>query len=159
MAAFGGLVFKISKQPVDNWKLGIWGHITITGKNEIKTSIFTYYCPCWFKSPDSVYSQQLTYMVEKTPTRHKLPSPTIWNRPKNWDRKKIEKGHQILLMGDFNSEYTDLTLWMLELVLIDIIAKIHGLGPRTRKFSRDAPIDCVFGLKSFQKSKGGSYRL
>ena len=56
-------------------------------------------------------------------------------------------------MGDFNSEYKDLTLWMLELGLIDIIAKKHRLGPRTHKFSKDAPIDFIFGAVAFQISK------
>ena len=58
-------------------------------------------------------------------------------------------------MGDFDSEYTDLTLWMLELGLIDVAAKKYGLGPKTHKHSKDAPIDCVFGSVSFQIPKGG----
>ena len=36
---------------------------------------------------------------------------------------KIEQGHQIILMGDFNSEYSELESWMLELGLQDMIGK------------------------------------
>ena len=44
--------------------MGRWGYIIITGTHEIKTSLFTFICPCQGKSPGSVYSQQLTYMAE-----------------------------------------------------------------------------------------------
>ena len=69
--------------------------------------------------------------------------------------KKIEQGHQIILMGDFNSEYSELESWMLELGLQDLIGKKHGKGPKTYNRSKDAPIDCVFGSASLQISKGG----
>ena len=67
---------------------------------------------------------------------------------------KTEKGHQILLMGGFNSEYKDLIMWMLELGLIGIITKKYGLVPINQKYSKDAPLDYIFGSVSFQISKG-----
>ena len=36
---------------------------------------------------------------------------------------KIEKDHQIILMGNFNLEYEELTTWMLELGWQDLIRK------------------------------------
>jgi hypothetical protein len=46
---------------------------------------------------------------------------------------------QIVLMGDFNSEYGDLREWMMDLGLLDIIGKKHGYNR-----SKPAPIDCIF---------------
>ena len=76
-AAFGDLVFRISDQGEDERKLGRWGFITITGKNDIKTTIFTCYCPCRGKSPGSAYSQQLVYMAEHATD---IPDTTPMNK-------------------------------------------------------------------------------
>jgi len=37
--------------------------------------------------------------------------------------QQIEQGHQIIVMGDFNSEYAVLQEWTLDLGLLDIIGK------------------------------------
>ena len=55
------------------------------------------------------------------------------------------------MTGDFNSEYADLLLWMLELGLQDLIGEKHGRGPKTYERSKDAPIDCVFGSAKWPK--------
>ena len=57
MVDFGNMVFRISDQRSDNRKLGCWGHISIKGKHNITTTIFTYYYPCRSKLPDSTGSQ------------------------------------------------------------------------------------------------------
>ena len=157
IAAFGDLVYRISDQGTDERNLGRWGYITITGKNNVTTSIFTCYCPCRGKSPGSAYSQQLIYMAEN---KDQLPDTNCPRQLFGMDLKevigkKIEQGHQIILMGDFNSEYSELESWMLELGLQDLIGKKHGKGPKTYNRSKDAPIDCVFGSASLQISKGG----
>ena len=157
IAAFGDLVFRISKQGADERKLGRWGYITITGKNKVTTTIFTCYCPCRGKSPGSAYSQQLVYMAknkDQLPDTH-CPRQLFGIDLKHAIETKIEKGHQIMVMGDFNSEYEDLSLWMLELGLQDLIGQKHGRGPKTYERSKDAPIDCVFGSASLKISKGG----
>ena len=125
IAAFTDLVFEISEQGADERKLGRWGYITIIGKNEIKNSSFTCYCPYHVKSPESSYSQQLTYTLEHENQRPdtSCPRQLFGIDFKTIIGKRIENGHQILLMEYFNSEYTGLTLWTLELGLIDIIAK------------------------------------
>ena len=71
--AFNELVFRISEQGQDYRKLGRWNFVTITGKNDIKTTIFTCYCPVICKSPGSTYSQHLTYMAEN---REEIPEVT-----------------------------------------------------------------------------------
>ena len=64
MVAFNDLVFNISDQGADNRNLGRWSYITITGKNEVKTTFITCYCPVISSSPRAVYSQHLVYMAE-----------------------------------------------------------------------------------------------
>ena len=54
----------ICRQGADNRKLGRWSFITIDGKNRVKTTFVTAYCPVISNSPGSCYSQQLLYMAE-----------------------------------------------------------------------------------------------
>ena len=61
---FDELVFRISKQENDFRKLGRWCSITITGKNNAHTTIFTCYCPVRGRSIGSAYAQQLLYIAE-----------------------------------------------------------------------------------------------
>ena len=53
--------------------------------------------------------------------------------------------HQLIVGGDFNSEYSELKDWMLHSNLTDLLATKYGYGPRTCKRSKDSPIDCFFG--------------
>lgn len=57
----------------------------------------------------------------------------------------LRKGHQLLACDDFNSEYTELKEWMLNLTLANVIATKYGLGSKTYRRSRDYPIDHCFG--------------
>ena len=68
---------------------------------------------------------------------------------------KVELGHQIIVMGDFNSEYSDLTEWMLELGLVDIISEAHDNGPKTYNRSKDSHIGCIFTSVNLKLRKGG----
>jgi len=157
MMAFGDLVFGISNQDSDFRKLGRWSTITITGKNMIKTTIFTCYCPCRGKSPGSTFSQHLVYMAEH---KTELPDTACPRQLFGIDLKtaiedKLDLGHQIIVMGDFNSEYTELSSWMLELGLVDVISDKHGAGPKTYNRSKESPIDCVFASTDLKMRKGG----
>ena len=58
-------------------------------------------------------------------------------------------------MGDFNSEYSNLTRWMQDLGLVDLMNKKHGACPKTRIRSKDAPIYCIFGSANLAITKGG----
>ena len=64
MIAFDDLVFSINKQGIDEQNLGRWSYITINGKNEVKTTFITSYCPVVSNSPGSAYAQILIYMAE-----------------------------------------------------------------------------------------------
>ena len=68
---------------------------------------------------------------------------------------KIDQGHNLLVMGDFNSEYSNLKTWMQDLGLVDLIAQRHGACPKTHVRSKDAPIDCIFGSAHFNIARGG----
>ena len=157
MIAFDDLVFPISAQGQDIRNLGRWGSITFNGKQGLKTSIFTCYCPTRNTLPGSVFSQHLTYIAEH---RADIPN-TLCPRQlfgmdlKNVIEECINLGHQILVMGDFNSDYVKLKEWMMQLGLQDIIAKRHGPGPKTHERSKDAPIDCIFGSAQLSISMGG----
>ena len=61
---FGNSIFKISKQRCDRQKLGRWLYITLKGKNDITTTIITYYFLCQGTSSEYVYVQHLLYMSE-----------------------------------------------------------------------------------------------
>ena len=61
----------------------------------------------------------------------------------------------MLVCGDFNSEYTDLKIFMLDASLKDLLATKYGIGPRTYKQSNNCPIDCCFGSPCFNVNKGG----
>ena len=44
--------------------------------------------------------------------------------------EKLEKDHNLIVMGDFNSEYSNLTKWMQDLGLVDLIEKNMVHVPR-----------------------------
>ena len=121
------------------------------------TTIFTCYCPCRGKSTGSAFSQQLVYMSENKET---LPDTSCPRQLFGIDlrlaiEEKLELGHQVIVMGDFNSEYFDLTQWMLELGLVDMISNKHGKGPKTYNRSKDSAIDCVFSSVNVKMRVGG----
>ena len=155
--AFDDLVPRICDQGEDFRKLGRWNYITIAGKNNIRTSIFTCYCPCHGKSPGSTYSQHLTYMSENVASN----LPTICPRQlfgidlKSAIEEKVRDGHQMIIMGDFNSHYNGLTNWMMNVGLIDIHHNSFGPGPITHTRSKSEAIDRVFVSPHLQMAKGG----
>ncbi|GFH48946.1 hypothetical protein CTEN210_05422 [Chaetoceros tenuissimus] len=131
--------------------LGRWTSMTFRGLNNNKTTIITAYCPVKSSNVGGAYMQQVAYIQEylEMDQDHEHSIPLIDNRecPRQlfgWDLKKfisnkIEEGHQIVLMGDFNSEFEDLKEWMQELMLEEAITKL-----KTYKRSKDSPIDCIF---------------
>ena len=144
MIAFNEVVFHISDQGQDYRKLGRWSFLTLTGKNELKTTIFTCYCPTRNSLPGSVFSQHLTYMAEHNNDMKTLcPRQLFGIDLKRKIEDRMALGHQIIVMGDFNSEYTKLNSWMMHLGLRDIIAKRHGPGPGSHERSQSLPIDCI----------------
>ena len=157
MMSFGDLVFRISQQECDPRKLGRWSNVSFSGKNNTITTIFVCYCPVRATSIGSTYAQQVIYMAEHKDEipETKCPRQLFGLDLKNKIEEKIELGHQIIVMGDFNSEYKNLKKWMGEMGLIDLMFEKHGPCPPTHQRSKVDPIDCIFGSPSFSIARGG----
>ena len=155
--AFDELVPRICEQGEDFRRLGRWSYITIAGKNNIKTTIFTCYCPCFGKSPGSTYSQHLIYLAEHKSTNFTstCPRQLFGMDLKNVIEEKISEGHQLIVKGDFNSNYDDLTSWMVEAGLIDVHESKFGKGPNTYIRSKGSAIDRVFASPHLNVPKCG----
>ena len=59
------------------------------------------------------------------------------------------------MIGDFNSEYSKLANWMVELGLVDLMALKYGDCPKTYMRSQNTPPDCIFGSANLHTSNGG----
>ena len=157
MMILGELTFKISLQGSDPRRLGRWISITLTGKNETNTTIITCYCPARSSSLGSTFVQQLLYMANN---KANLPAVDCPRQLFGIDLKKeieafVSKGHNIMVMGDFNSHYDKLTSWMIDVGLIDLIAAKHGQCPITHTRSLNTPLDIVYGSANLKITKGG----
>ena len=154
---FSDTVFRISEQGADSRKLGRWSYVVFTGKNNIKTILITCYCPVKGTSPGSAYSQQLTYMArnkDKFPPNITCPRQLFGHDLSEFISSKQDQ-YQIIVAGDFNSSYDELTDYMLQLGLQDMISKQHGRGPVTYQRSADSPIDRIFGSVSLKARHSG----
>ena len=59
-------------------------------------------------------------------------------------------------MGNWNSEYSDLEDWMLDLGLVNVLKERHGeVGPRTCVKSKNSPIDCILASAQIVIRNGG----
>ena len=154
---FNDVLFRITDQGEDKRKLGRWSNITLTGKNDLKTTIYTCYCPCKSSSVGSAYAQQLLYISEHKAQLQDVTCPRqLFGKDLRLELKsKLDAGHNILVQGDFNSNYEDLHTWMLGLGLENVIAKKHGRGPTTYNRSNKDAIDHIFGTANFNIQSGG----
>ena len=110
LMTFGDLVFRISHQESDPRNLGRWCNVSFTGKNNTITTIFICYCPVRASSLGSAYAQQLVYMSENA---DKIPETNCPRQLFGLDlrhkiEEKLELGHNLIIMGDFNSAYAKL---------------------------------------------------
>ena len=158
MMMLGDIRFGILSQGEDDRKLGRWSYITLTGKNNVITTIFTCYCPCRSSSVGSAYVQQLLYM---SMYKEQIPDIKCPRQLFGYDLKieigtKIEQGHNILVLGDFNSNYSNLCTWMRDLGLEELIEKRHENVTQTCKYgNHNSPLDCIFGSPHFSALRGG----
>ena len=67
----------------------------------------------------------------KYPSNIVCPRQLFGHDLKLFIEEKLKNQHHTVLGGDFNSCYADLTTWMLELGLQDLIHEKHGTGPIT----------------------------
>ena len=152
------VVFHICEQGIDKRKLGRWSFITLNGKNQVKTTFVTVYCPVISNSPGSCYSQQLLYMAEHmddVPPGLKCPRQLFGCDLQVFLREKSDLGHHLVVCGDFNSEYEKLSEWMLHQGLVDTLATKHGKCPITYQIFACDPLDCIFSDPIIQMREGG----
>jgi hypothetical protein len=89
---------------------------------------------------------QSNYMNIHDPTDNLDVRAFFWNDLEPFFRQCIEDGDQIILTGDFNSEFKKVREWMLELGLVKGICEKHGYdeAPNTYQRSKKSPIDGIF---------------
>ena len=164
---FDEVAFRVRKRGEDERGLGRWSWQELQGINDLKTTIVTAYCPVKSSNPGGCYAQHLQYMSQhahdELGSDHAIPETITCPRALfGYDLQKflegrIDQGQQIVLMGDFNSEYGDLREWMMDLGLLDIIGKKHGYdnAPKTYNRSKPAPIDCIFTSANMEGLSSG----
>ena len=152
MVAFQDVLFRITQQEQDEWKLDRRSYIIIIGKHEVKTTIITYYFPDKGTSPGFAYSQHLSCMSKK---KIFLKALSTLDNYLGMINKKIDEGYHLIISGDFKSEYISLTEWMTNLGLKDMIHAKNSHIPRMCKRSHDSPIACIFGSATLQIKKVG----
>jgi len=168
MMAFDEVCFRVSKRGIDHRGLGRYSWMEFSGIGGVTTTCVTAYCPVISTSPGGAFSQHLAYMAvhanDAETSDHFIPQACVNCPPELFghDLQKIihdrqENGHQILVMGDFNTEYSQLRAWMADLAFLDIIGKKHRVdnGPRTHTRSKDSPIDAIFASAHLACSLGG----
>jgi len=145
--AFDEFSHRISNRGQDGRGLGRWSWMELGGIGGLKTTIITAYCPVNTSSGlGGCYSQHLTYMsqhrdelessIHFIPENVACPRQLFGHDLQHFVEDRVNNGHQILLMGDFNSEYSVLRDWMLDLGLLDIIGKQHGYDSAPRTHTR-----------------------
>ena len=122
-ATFNDTVHRI--KGADPMKLGHF--LYIQGRYNCSAVVISAYCPCLSSGPYSVYAQHLNYMNIHNPTDNlDVRAFFSWNDLETFVRQRIDDGDQIILTGDFNSEFKEVREWMLELGFVEGICEKHG---------------------------------
>ena len=110
MLSYGDLVFRIFQQENGPRKLGRWCNMSFIGKNDTVTIILMCCCPVRATSLGSAYAQQVVYISENLndTSETSCPRQLFGLDLKQKIEEKMELGHQIIVMGDFNSAYKNL---------------------------------------------------
>jgi len=134
--AFDSVSFRISDREQDSRGLGRWSWMDLNGVGGLKTTIITAYCPANSSGLGGCYTQHLTYMrmhckeLESSchfiPETINCPRQLFGNDLRKFVEERIKQGNQIILMGDFNSEYAVLRDWMLNLDCLISLEKSMG---------------------------------
>ena len=113
MLMLGDVSFRISDQGEDSRNLGRWSYITLTGKNNATTTIFTCYCPCRSPGTGSAFVQQMLYMAI-----HKETLP-------DFDCPRQLFGYDLKIEIDKNKNWITISLY---LVISTATILIYALG-------------------------------
>ena len=158
ISIFNENIFHAQDKGMDHRGWGRWNWVELQGKNNMTTTIISAYCPCISDSPNSVWSQHLYGMndmdLEDPDTN---PRQLFWSDLSKLLKDKQKDGKAIILMGDFNSDFSDLQEWMLTNGLVESICEMHGyeeaLITHTRSFKH--PLDGIFCSPKLKGVQGG----
>ena len=104
---------------------------------------WTFYRLC-FCTTIGLYSR-----TQRSNIWYKLSPAIIWTWSSPSHHKELDQGHNLIVMGDFNSEYSNLTQWMQNLGLVDLMKQKHGAFPKTHNRSKDNPIDFFLAVQTW----------
>jgi hypothetical protein len=160
LTLFNQMAIRQQQHGMDERGLGRWTWITTAGRNNCNTMIISAYCPCQSNGPSSVWTQHLDAMQHwrtQLPPDIDDPRKLFWMDLAAMVTKAHEEGFNIMLMGDFNSEFSEVREWMIQHGLLESIAERHGYdtAPNTHLRSKNAPIDAIFCSPQIAASKGG----
>jgi len=148
------MAHRVIEMDQDERKLGRWSSVRTRGKNSLFTTIITAYCPCISFGAGSAYTQQLLQLQDigiQSNQRH-----DFWNDLEQSVTRAIDLGDNIILMGDWNTEFSEVRTWMESLGLVKLICEKHGYDPPAmQQRSKDSPIEAIFGTSNFRASKAG----
>lgn len=162
---FGGTLLMTTNQTAhrtmksdkDSRLLGRWTSVLLQGKQNKQCRIICAYCPCISTGTNTVYALQTVGLAQQN--IHQCPRKAFWDDLKTYVTQRQESGESIILMGDWNSDYRDLTRWMECLGLKDAIHSRHHAQnpPITCKRSHDQPLDAIFISNAVQCQRGGFF--
>ena len=144
-------------------KMGRWAWYTISGQQNQMTTIITTYRPCdsSVRKSKSVKMQQHTIIREKFPHITKGPLQLYDDDLELLIQSKIDNGHQLIVMGDFNQDImaqgskSSTAKMLIRLGLSETITERHGkAAPATHIYGKH-PIDGIFTTRHIQPIKCG----
>lgn len=112
------------------------------------------YCPCTSTGTTSTYAGQILGLAKES--NFDCPRQRFWKDLHTFIKNSQDNNETIIVMGDWNSQYTEVVNWMKDIGLKDIIHDRHKQHPPpTCNRSRDAPLDAIFAPESFKCWRGG----
>lgn len=135
--------------------MGRWTWMTLRGKHDIKTTVITVYRPCKNnKGSNTVYSQQLRHLAAQ---QIDVCPRQLWlDDLKQLINSLQDKGHQIILMGDFNEnvQSRNMVNWANSHGLIESVSISSDHSIPTHN-SGSKPIDGIFISPSLTRVYSG----
>jgi len=155
LLAINKVAYSIIAQDIDPRKLGRWTSMLLKGKNQHKCRIVCIYCPCISTGPTSTYALQTIALTNMGILE--CPRTQFWQDLRESIMTWQSQNEQVIIMGDWNSEYQEVITWMKSFGLVDIIHSRHPseTPPPTCNRSRHSPIDVIFAPEDFKSWRGG----
>ena len=153
--AMNRIAYSITAHNDDARQLGRWTSFLFRGKNQHHCRIICAYCPCKGVGTKSTYALQVIGLAKAGITE--CPRKQFWDDLKCYIRECQNNNEQVIVMGDWNTEYREVVHWMRTLGLADIIQQRHSTStpPPTCNRSSTGPIDVIFAPTQYTCWRGG----